>query len=115
MAYDKMKHYVEAVFNVFKMVNRLAEQVKDRKLKLISIVIYSYTLKIAKENDVDLRNVAECSDGINLIPIFEYISYNNIQLYDFTQINSCDDVDTNKSEDLERFALTHIYYITQKK
>jgi len=53
-------------------------------------------------------------DSINLIPIFEYISYNNIELYDFTKIN-VEDVDVSKKEDLEKFVLTHIYYITQSK
>jgi len=47
-----------------------------------------------------------------MIPIFEYIAHNNIELYDFSKIE-VSDVDTNKKEDLERFVLTHIYYITQ--
>ena len=50
---------------------------------------------------------------INLIPIFEYISSNNIELLDFSNIN-INDIDIRKKDDLERFILTHIYYITQK-
>ena len=49
----------------------------------------------------------------NLIPVFEYISYNNIELYNFENID-ISDVDMTKNEDLERFVLTHVYYITQK-
>ena len=53
-------------------------------------------------------------ETINLIPIFEYISYNNIELYDFKKID-INDVDVTKDSDLERFVLTHVYYITQSK
>jgi len=113
MAYDKMNEYVESLFNVFKMVNMKAEKQKDRKFKMIALVIYNYTLKMAKDNEVDLRNVGEDDTGINLIPIFEYIAYNNIELYDFNKIDITD-VDVSKREDLERFVLTHVYYITQK-
>lgn len=112
MAYDKMNEYVESVFNVFKMVNKKAEQQRDRKFKMIALVIYNYVLKMAKDNEVDLRNIAGGDDVINLIPIFEYIAYNNIELYDFNKIDITD-VDTSKNSDLERFVLTHIYYITQ--
>ena len=34
--------------------------------------------------------------------------------YDFTKIEVTD-VDTTKNSDLERFVLTHVYYITQSK
>ena len=60
---------------------------------------------------IDLKKINQ-PETINLIPIFEYISYNNIELYDFSKIN-VNDVDVSKSEDLEKFVLTHIYYITQ--
>ena len=36
-------------------------------------------------------------ESINLIPVFEYISYNNIELYDFSKID-LSDVDTSKNE-----------------
>jgi hypothetical protein len=67
---------------------------------------------MAKDYNVDLKQVVE-SESINLIPIFEYISHQNIELYDFSKIQ-IEDVDTTKTSDLERFILTHIYYITQK-
>ena len=114
--YDKMDSYVESLFSVFKMVNRIAEQKKDRKFKMISLVIYNYATKFAKDlgiNSRDALNLPE-QESINLIPIFEYVAYNNIELYDFSSI-SMEDVDTSKNEDLERFILTHIYYITQAK
>ena len=67
---------------------------------------------MAKDYDVNLKDLLE-PEFINLIPVFEYISYNNIELYDFTKID-INDVDITKNADLERFVLTHVYYITQK-
>lgn len=113
MAYDKMNDYIESLFTVFKMVNKKAEQKKDKKMKFIALMIYNYVLKTSKENDIDLKSVNE-TDVINLIPFFEFVSYNNIEFYDFNEIKM-EDVDVTKASDLERFVLTHIYYITQTK
>ena len=112
MVYDKMREYIEAVFLVFKKVNIKATAQNDNKMKLISLMIFNYVHKLAKDNEIDLKNIPE-NDNINLIYIFEYISHNNIELYDFNNIK-IDDVDIFKNSDLERFVLTHIYYITQK-
>jgi len=111
--YDNMNKYVSSVFNVFQMVNRKAEQQQDKKLKMIGLIIYNYSKYMSKEYDVNLKDLLE-PESINLIPIFEYVSVNNIELYDFTNINM-DDVDITKKEDLERYVLSHIYYITQSK
>jgi len=111
--YDKINDYIDSVFNVFIMTNKKAEQQRDKRLKFISLIIYNYVLKLSKDNNVDLKEI-QPQENINLIPIFEYISYNNIELYDFNKIELTD-VDTTKKEDLERFILTHIYYITQPK
>ena len=110
-SYDKMTDFTESVFNVFQLVNRKAENQKDKRFKLIALSIYNYARNLAKENNINLSNIKE-PESINLIPIFEYISHNNIELYDFTKIN-VEDVDVSKKEDLEKFVLTHIYYITQ--
>ena len=110
-SYDKMTDFTESVFNVFQLVNRKAENQKDKRFKLIALSIYNYARNLAKENNINLSNMKE-PESINLIPIFEYISHNNIELYDFTKIN-VEDVDVSKKEDLEKFVLTHIYYITQ--
>jgi len=113
MVYDKMNEYIESIFTVFRMVNSKADYQKDKKMKVISLVIYNYVLKMSKDYNVDLKSISQ-KDNINLIPFFEYISYNNIELYDFNKIK-LEDVDTSKNTDLERFVLTHIYYITQNK
>ena len=110
--FDKMSEFIEAIFNVFNFVNKKAEDQKDRRLKMIALTIFNYVRKMAKDNDVNLKDI-NSKDFINLIPVFEYISYNNIELYDFSKIDIAD-VDVTKTADLERFVLTHVYYITQK-
>lgn len=111
--YDKMDDYVVAVFNVFQLVNRKAERQQDKRMKMIGLSIYNYARFMAKEYNVDLRNVVE-PESINLIPVFEYVAANNIELYDFNNI-LMNDLDVSKKEDLERYVLTHVYYITQGK
>lgn len=110
--YDKMPDFIEAVYNLFQSVNRVSRENNDKRQNQISLLIYAYIRKIAQDNNVSLNDFVE-PKVINLIPIFEYISHNNIELFDFENIKITD-VDTSKSEDLERFILTHIYYITQK-
>jgi hypothetical protein len=110
--YDKMPDFIEAVYNLFQSVNRVSRENNDKRLSIISLLIYNYIKKIALDNSVSLNEFVE-PKVINLIPIFEYISHNNIELYDFENIKMTD-VDTSKSEDLERFILTHVYYMTQK-
>lgn len=111
--YDKMEDYVESIFNVFQLVNRKAEQQQDKRMKMIALVIYNYVRFMANQHNVDLKRFVE-PDSINLIPVFEYVAINNIELYDFKTINM-NDLDVTKQEDLERFVLTHVYYITQGK
>lgn len=111
MTYDKIHDFIETIFNVFKMVNKKADDQKDRRSKCISLMIYNYVAEKAKDNKIDLKNIQE-QHPINLIPFFEYIAYNNIELYDFNNIEM-NDVDTTQPNDLERFVLTHVYYITQ--
>lgn len=109
--YDKMEDYIVSIFNVFQMVNRKAEEKQDKRLKMIGLTIYNYSRYMAKEYDIDLKDIKE-PESINLIPVFEYVSVNNIELYDFLNINMSD-VDITKKEDLERFVISHVYYITQ--
>jgi len=111
--YDKMGEYITSVFNVFQMVNRKASEQQDKRLKMIGLTIYNYVRYMAKEYDVELRDIRE-PERINLIPVFEYVAANNIELYDFSNINM-NDVDITKKEHLERFVISHVYYITQGK
>lgn len=110
--FDKMPEFIESMFHVFKLVKKKSDEQYDKRLKIIALVLLNYIRKMANDHNVNLKELKE-SDSINLISFFEYISYNNIELYDFTKID-VNDVDTSKNTDLERFILTHVYYITQK-
>ena len=109
--YDKMSEYIDSILNIFNIIFKKSNEIKDHKLKMISLTLYNYILFMSKKYDVKIKDNVEV-ESINMIPVFEYISHNNIELYDFSKIKM-DDVDVNKKEDLERFVLTHIYYITQ--
>lgn len=111
--YEKMDDYVSSLFSVFRMVHKKAEDQKDKRLQMIALTIYNYTRYTAINNNIDLSSLTQ-PEVINLVPIFEYITFKNIELYDFTKIDIAD-VDVKKKEDLEKFVLTHIYYITQEK
>lgn len=115
--FDKINEFIESIFNVFIFVNKKAEEQKDKRLKMIALAIYNYTRKMAKDNSINLNDINSkdiaSKEFINLIPVFEYISFNNIELYDFSKIN-INDLDITKNSDLERFVLTHVYYITQR-
>ena len=111
--YDKMQDYIASIYNVFQLINGKAEKQSDKRMKMVALMVFNYVRKLAKDYDVNLRDLVEPA-AINLIPVFEYISHNNIELYDFSKI-SVTDVDVSKNEDLERFILTHVYYITQAR
>jgi len=108
-----IQHYVEALFNVFYAINSKADIKGDKKSKYIALIIYNYMVKTAKDNNVDLRIINK-SEAVDLSVIFDYINFNEIELYDFTKIELTD-VDITKTSDLERFVLTHVYYITQQQ
>lgn len=110
--YDNMQGFVESIFNVFQLVKTQAEKKQDRRMQMVALIILNYVRKMASENGIDLKSIPE-PESINLIPVFEYITFKNIELFDFKNID-VNDVDTSKTEDLERFVLTHIYYITQQ-
>jgi hypothetical protein len=110
-----MPEFIESVLNVFYLVNKMAETKKDKRLHMISLVILNYVRKMAADFKVNLKEIPlKELETINLIPIFEYIAYNNIELYNFSSID-INDVDTSNSKDLERFVLSHVYYLTQSK
>lgn len=107
-----MRDYAETIYHVFKMVNEKAEKQQDKKMKYIGALIFKYLSKIVTENKINLKDVEEVLN-INLIPVFEYINFNNIKLFDFDNIKM-EDVDITKDADIERYVLSHVYYITQK-
>jgi len=111
MSYDKMNDFIETVYNVFTSVNTKADLKRDKRLKYIAVLILGYVTKLAKEHAVNLREIKD-PDSINLIPFFEYVNFKEIKLLEFDKVQ-VEDIDVSKSEDIERFVLSHVYYITQ--
>ena len=107
-----MTEFAETIYHVFKMVNVKADRQQDKKMKCIGALIFKYLTKIVTEHKINLKHVEDILN-INLIPVFEYINCNNIELFDFDNIKM-EDVDITKDDDIERFVLSHVYYITQK-
>jgi hypothetical protein len=122
MAYDRMSEYIETILHIYIMVLKMTRtainNANNDKLKCISSVIYNYVSKLATDNGVDLSKINVIKDSkhgkmdINLVTFFEYIAHNNIELYDFNKIDESD-MDVNNAADVERFVLSHIYYLTQ--
>jgi hypothetical protein len=121
MAYDRMNEYIDTIFQVYIMVVKMNQETQDKnnkntKLKYIAMVIYKYLIKLVKDNEFDLSKLKSEPNGtaldINLVPFFEYIAHQNIELYDFSKIKESD-MDVSNNSDIERFVLSHIYYLTQ--
>ena len=47
MAYEKMKEYVESLFNVFNMINQNENVKQNRRFQIIALVIFNYIRKMA--------------------------------------------------------------------
>lgn len=114
MSYTKINEYATTIYNVFKMVNTKGKENNNNKLGYISIMIYNYYLSLVKTNRLDVESIEKNSQNgpVNLLPIFEYINHYEIELYDFKNIDA-NDVNTKSQTDIERFVLSHIYYLTQ--
>jgi len=112
MVFPKQKSYINSIYNVSLTIHDKAISKKDNRLIAISSIITNYFNKILKENNLTINDLQK-SNYINLVPFFEYVSTNNIEFFDFNNIKVTD-VDVSKDSDLERFVLSHIYYLTQK-
>jgi len=112
MVYHKSNEYIETISSVSDMLSLKAKISDNVRLKAISQVIQNYTLKIIKETKTDVENLNK-NEYINMVPFFEYVSFNKIEFFDFNKMQP-QDIDVTSEADLERYVLSHIYYITQK-
>ena len=106
-----MNDYITTIFHVFNSINGKADLNRDKRLKCITFLILGYVTNLAKEYNVDLLKIQE-TESITMVPFFEYIAANEINLLEFDKIK-VEDIDTNNRKDVERFILSHIYYLTQ--
>lgn len=112
MVYPKMIEFIETIWSIFNIIHKKAKEQKDRKLEIISLTIYNYVSYLAKTYDVKFKDMKKES-VINLVPFFEYVTFNNIEFYDLNNIQE-DEVNLSSKSDLERYVLTYIYDISQR-
>ena len=110
--YPKIKEYIETIWSIFHIIKDKAKIQQDKKLEMIALVIYNYVSYMAKTRNLTFQELKK-ENVINLVPFFEYLTYKNIQLYDLNNM-SINDVDVKSKDDLERYTLSQIYYISQK-
>ena len=109
MSFEKSKEYIESIYNFMEVLYRKAVNLNDDKLKQICKLIFNYLMMCCNESNILLKNLDK-NDNFNMKPVYQYITNNNIELFDFNNIKM-DDVNIQSSMDIERFVLSHIYYI----
>jgi len=110
MTFQKTREYVETLHAVTKLLVEKAKTSNDPKLKGISRLIYMYFLTSCNELKLSENNFSSENDRINMGHLMEYISRNNIQLYDLKNMNMSE-MNPNNAYDVERYTLSHILYI----
>lgn len=112
MVYDKMKEYIETIWSVFHIIKDKAREQQDKKLEMIALVIFNYVSYMAKTNNIQFSELKQ-EKIIDLTPFFEYMTKNDILLYDLNNINMTD-IDVKNKADIERYVLSQIYVLSQK-
>jgi hypothetical protein len=103
MVYAKKDSYISSITSVCVMMFDKSCETRDRKMQHVVMMICSYLSKNVIAGRLYPNTWLE-NEYIDMRPIKEYISDNNIVLCDFSRIDimSCNDADT------ERFILSYI-------
>jgi len=109
MVYNKSIEYITSINGICNMLLNKASETKDAKLYYISKMIHNYLVKYIKAQNVDLTQI-EKIDYVNLVPLYSYVSDNDIHLYDLLTIKD-NDIDVNNDSHIERFVLSHIFFM----
>jgi hypothetical protein len=109
MSFEKSKEFVESIYNFMEVLYGKAIKLNDVKLKQICKLIFNYLIGCCSETKLLLKNL-EKNDNFNMKPVYDYITNNKIELFDFNIIKM-DDLNISSPNDIERFVLSHIYYI----
>lgn len=111
MPFEKSIEYIESIFNVCNILFNKAKETNDRKLFFISKLVGNYLMSISMEKNITLTLDKLNRNGeINKKPIIEYISMNDINLYDLKNMQM-EDMNISDPNDIEKYVLSHIYYI----
>jgi hypothetical protein len=109
MGYEKSQLYIESVLNFTEVLYKKATKLNDTKLLQISKLIFNYIISCCSESKLLLKNLNK-NENFSMQPVYEYITSNNIDIIDLNKLQF-QDIDVNNSLDVERFVLSHIYYI----
>jgi hypothetical protein len=109
MGFEKSIEYIESIFNFMEVLYKKAVNLNDKKLIQICKMIFNYLITCCDERKVFLKNLNK-NDNFDMKPVYDYIDENEIQILDLNNILP-QDIDIKNPQDIERFVLSHIYYI----
>ena len=109
MEFEKSVEYIESIFNFMEVLYKKAVKLNDKKLIQICKLIFNYLITCCGETNVLIRELKK-NDDFDMKPVYDYIHDNDIKLLDLNNVLP-EDIDITKSQDIERFVLSHIYYI----
>jgi hypothetical protein len=109
MTFEKSIDYIETIFNFMDVLYKKAVKLNDNKLIQICKMIFNYLITCCSESKILIRDLKK-NENFVMKPVYDYIQENNIQLLDLDNI-SFEDVNVSNPLDIEKFVLSHIYYI----
>ena len=109
MDFEKSIEYIESIFNFMEVLYKKAVNLNDKKLLQICKMIFNYLITCCNERKVLLKHLNK-NENFDMKPVYDYIDENKIQILDLNNILP-QDIDISNSQDIERFVLSHIYYI----
>jgi hypothetical protein len=109
MEFEKSIEYIESIFNFMNVLYKKAVTLNDNKLIQICKMIFNYLITCCSERKVLIKDLNKTED-FDMKPVYEYIHDNDIKLLDLNNILP-QDIDISNPQDIERFVLSHIYYI----
>jgi hypothetical protein len=109
MGFTKSKEYIESIFNFMEVLYKKALKLNDNKLINICKMIFNYLMTCCDESKILIKHLNKKED-FDMKPVYEYINENKIEIIDLNNI-SFSDIDISVPSDVERFVLSHIYYI----
>jgi hypothetical protein len=109
MGFEKSIEYIESIFNFMDVLYKKAVNLNDKKLIQICKMIFNYLIACCNERKVLLKHLNK-NENFDMKPVYDYIDENKIQILDLNNILP-QDIDISNPQDIERFVLSHIYYI----
>jgi hypothetical protein len=109
MTFEKSKEYIESIYNFMDVLYKKAVNLNDNKLIQICKLIFNYLIACCADNNLLIKDLSKNED-FDMKPVYDYIAKNEIKILDLNNILP-QEIDISKSQDIERFVLSHIYYI----